>query len=62
MSEWYIQQIVKKLATIKDEEFLKRMYVIINNHNEKEAQSSFQTVDKVPVFAGTFTMSTVFLV
>ena len=23
---------------------------------------SFQTVDKVPVFAGTFTMSTVFLV
>mgnify|MGYP000460342630 FL=1 len=36
MSEWYIQQIVKKLATIKDEEFLKRMYIIINNHNEKE--------------------------
>ena len=30
--------------------------------NEKRMKEVFQTVDKVPVFAGTFTMSTVFLV
>ncbi len=37
MSEWYKEEITKKLATIEDEEFLKRMYIIISNHNEKEA-------------------------
>jgi len=37
-----------------------------SKRTKKESENSknfhFQTVDKVPVFAGTFTMSTVFLV
>lgn len=36
MSEWYRKQIAKMLATIDDEEYLKKMYIIISNHNEKE--------------------------
>lgn len=37
MSEWYREQIVKMLAAIENEEYLKKMYIIISNHNEKEA-------------------------
>ncbi len=37
MSEWYKEQIVKMLVAIDNEEYLKKMYIIISNHNEKEA-------------------------
>lgn len=37
MSEWYKEEITKMLAMIDDEEYLKKMYIIISNHNEKEA-------------------------
>lgn len=36
MSEWYRKQIAKMLAMIDDEEYLKKLYIIISNHNEKE--------------------------
>lgn len=37
MSEWYKEQIVKMLVAIDNEEYLKKLYIIISNHNEKEA-------------------------
>ena len=37
MSEWYKKEITKMLAMIDDEEYLKKLYIIISNHNEKEA-------------------------
>ena len=37
MSEWDKEQIVKMLVAIDNEEYLKKMYIIISNHNEKEA-------------------------
>ena len=36
MSEWYKKEITKMLAMIDDEEYLKKLYIIISNHNEKE--------------------------
>ena len=36
MSEWYKEEITKMLAMIDDEECLKKLYIIISNHNEKE--------------------------
>lgn len=36
MSEWYKEQIVKMLVAIDNEEYLKKLYIIISNHNEKE--------------------------
>lgn len=36
MSEWYRKQIAKMLTAINDEEYLKKMYIIISNHSEKE--------------------------
>lgn len=36
MQEWYKEQIAKMLAMINDEEYLKKLYIIISNHNEKE--------------------------
>jgi len=35
---------------------------LLTKKKGKDLHLAFQTVDKVPVFAGTFTMSTVFLV
>ena len=40
----------------------RRFYLHRNNSIKKTVLQTVQTVDKVPVFAGTFTMSTVFLV
>ena len=37
MSEWYKEEITKMLVAIENEEYLKKMYIIISNHNEKEA-------------------------
>lgn len=36
MQEWYKEQIAKMLAMIEDEEYLKKLYIIINNHMKKE--------------------------
>jgi hypothetical protein len=36
MSEWYKEQIAKMLVAIENEEYLKKIYIIISNHNEKE--------------------------
>lgn len=36
MQEWYKEKIAKMLAMINDEEYLKKLYIIISNHNEKE--------------------------
>lgn len=36
MDKWYKKQINKMLEKIHDEQFLKRLFVIIRNHIEKE--------------------------
>lgn len=37
MKKWYKKEILKMLKTIKDEEYLKGLYILIKNHMKKEA-------------------------
>lgn len=36
MKTWYKQQILKIVSKINDEQFLKRIYIILRNHMKKE--------------------------
>ena len=36
MKEWYKSKILKLIENIEDELFLKRIYIIIKNHKDRE--------------------------
>ena len=62
-----ILRLLEKFSTDDKEKFVKVLRILCKQitylrYKKSRMTGSFQTVDKVPVFAGTFTMSTVFLV
>ena len=58
----YLKPLIQGEVQIPYENGIPKRFIFIKDKKESCCTGFFQTVDKVPVFAGTFTMSTVFLV